>query len=175
MFVSQWLTEEGVPITPPQFTSWLACTANAMYARGWDVIGSFCKTPNLKHWKLSAREQLRQCAQEDIAKGRSNSLNLRLRYSGEIALDCDFYDAILMDKFVTDLSSVQGIRREYFYTCQVAKDGKLFFRYAGRGVNDIPPKRLGSVAYLAGFAGNDVARHTSTKTTKRRLMYFGRL
>ncbi len=158
MYVSQWLTEEGVPITPPQFTSWLACTANAMYARGWDVIGSFCKTPNLRPWKLSAREQLHQWAQEDIAQGRSNSLNLRLRDSGVIALDCDFHDASLMDKFVTDLSSLLGIRRKYFYTCQGAKGGKLFFRYSSRGVNDIPPKRLGPVAYSAGFAGSDIAK-----------------
>lgn len=158
MFVSQWITEEGVPITPPQFTSWLACTANAMYAKGWDVIGSFCKTPNLRPWKMSSRQQLALWAQDDIAAGRSNSLNLRLQGTGVIALDCDFHDASLMDKFVTDLSRMLGIRRQYLFTCKGAKGGKIFFRYSSRGVTDTPPKRLGPVAFTAGWAGIAAAK-----------------
>ncbi len=158
MYVSQWITSQGVPITPVEFTQWLASTAHSMYSRGWDVIGSFCKTPNLRPWKHTTRDQLQQWAQMDIAAGRSNSLNLRLQGTGVIALDCDFHDPSLMNKFVSDLSAMLSIRRQYFYTCKGAKGGKIFFRYSSRGVDDTPPKRIGPIAYSAGFAGVDSAK-----------------
>lgn len=158
MFVSQWLNQSGKPISPAEFHQWLLDTALSMYQKGWTVIGSYCKTPNLHPWKAIDRDQLLQWALEDLHSLRANSLNLRLKDSNVIALDCDFHDPSLMAVFVSELSSLLGLHSRNFYTCKGLKGGKIFFRYSKQTLKDKPPRSLGPVAYSKGFEGSDNAK-----------------
>lgn len=154
MFLDAATGPNGGPITLSYFNGYLLEVGKAMYGRGWTVIGSRFKTPNLHPWKLPSREDLFYWMQQNLMACRANSLNLRLADTKTIALDCDFNDAKLMDSFVAEMQRYLGLPKNALYTCAGKKGGKLFFTFMSTNVADKPPRSLGPVVYTKGHAGD---------------------
>ena len=143
----------GAVISMPEFNSYLADVEQALYDRGWTVIGSVFKASKLHPWKQPPRELIHTWAQQNLKTMRANSLNLRLADNNVLALDCDFNDAALMAEFVARACKLLDMPKDHLFTCAGKKGGKLFFRYISTTPCDRIPQRLGSVVYTRGHAG----------------------
>ncbi len=141
----------GGPCTPANFIKLLSQTENAMYARGWTVIGSVYKASRLHPWKLPNRETIHNWAQADLTSMRANSLNLRLSDTNTIALDCDFTQDDLMPRFLELVQQYLGLSKQDMFMCAGKKGGKLFFRFVPTFAGETPPKSLGPVAFSNGM------------------------
>ncbi len=127
---------------------------DAMFHRGWTVIGSVFKASKLHPWKDPVREQLHKWTQADLIAHRANALNLRLTDNGVIALDCDFNDWVLMSRFMSALQLRLGLQKEQLFTCAGKKGGKIFFRFQSFDGYDQLPRTLGPTVYLKGHVGD---------------------
>lgn len=145
---------DGNPPTMSFFNAYLSTLAQNMFDRGWTVIGSRFKTPNLHPWKNPTRTALLYWAKQDLQMLRANSLNLRLADTQTVALDCDFNDPKLMEVFVSEVSSYLSLSKGSLYTCAGKKGGKLFFRLIKGTLTDKPSRSLGPTVFTLGHAGD---------------------
>ena len=144
----------GAQVDARGMCSSLQAVENAMYHRGWTVIGSVFKASKLHPWKVPAREQLHQWAQQDLCCCRANALNLRLADTNTIALDCDFHDAELMSRFISALQLRLGLHKEQLFTCVGKKGGKIFFCFVPTCSYDPLPRTLGPTVFTQGHLGD---------------------
>lgn len=153
LFLDSFEAPDGGPVSMPYFNGYLWALAQRMYSRGWTVIGSRFKIPNLHPWKANSRSALYFWAKEDLNMMRANSLNLRLADTSTIALDCDFNDPKLMEEFVGEVQAFMSVPKQSLFTCSGKKGGKLFFRFMGSNLEAKPPRQLGPEVYTPGHAG----------------------
>lgn len=153
IFLDSFVRADGSPASPADFNQVLLGGAAIMYERGWTIIGSRFKLPNLHPWKALNRNDLFYYAQSNLATLRANSLNLRLSDTSTIALDCDFNDPELMHKFVDEVMRYLNIPKHRLFTASGKKGGKLFFTYQPSGITDKPPRSLGPTVFIAGHTG----------------------
>lgn len=128
--------------------------AKDLYARGWDVIGSYFKRPNLHPWKGISRETLLNLACQNFASQRANSINLRLQGHEVIALDMDFPDEELTFAFLTSIATTDLCPWQSFYTVQGGKGCKLFFNMQGIRPARVP-NVIGPICYPKDHVGDD--------------------
>lgn len=115
-------------------------TAQALYDRGWTVIGSRFKAPKVKGWNTLERDELLAIADHDfqtrtpvnnpLPDYKANSINLRLSDNKVIALDCDFHSAELTSDFLSHLKAFYA-KDTPLYTCKGSKGCKVFFSFTG--------------------------------------------
>lgn len=152
-YLDSFKRDDGSPASLADVNQLLLKIADTMYRRGWTVIGSRFKLPNLHPWKLATRDDLLYFANNDLLTLQANSLTLRLADSRVIALDCDFNDPGLMHKFVDKVLEHLSLKKEDVYTASGKKGGKLFFTYSPLSNTDKTPRSLGPAVFTAGHAG----------------------
>lgn len=116
------------PLTPREFQCHLVKVATSMFDNGWTVTGSWFKKSCVRPWGQTSREQLFDWTCEDLYLGKANAINLRLRDSFVIAIDCDVYDPNLSAEFFEKLVVLLGLSQEQLFTTVGGKGYKLFFR-----------------------------------------------
>lgn len=156
---------QGLPCTAADLQSYLLLTNQRMHEHGWAVIGSQGKLPNLHPWKECSANDLYSLASANLQRGKANSLTLRLADTGTIALDCDFRDPHLMQRFTEALGCYLGLEPSELFTCHGKKGGKLFFQLL---VQQSPtlhiPRSLGVPVYTQGHASdNDFKQELEVK------------
>lgn len=120
---------QGVrPLTPREFNYCLSNIAQDMYQKGWTVIGSVCKKPALHPWSKTSKEVLLQLTLQDLNIMRANALNVRLKDSNVVALDCDIHNPDFMKVYLSKVMLLFGLRKDQLYTTVGGKGGKIFFR-----------------------------------------------
>ena len=159
------LNAQGQPCTAADLQSYLLLTNQRMHEHGWAVIGSQGKLPNLHPWKECSAHDLYSLATANLQRGKANSLTLRLADTGTVALDCDFRDSHLMQRFTEALGCYLGLVPSELFTCHGKKGGKLFFQLL---VQQSPtlyiPRSLGMPVYTQGHAGdNDFKQELEVK------------
>lgn len=153
LFLDSIKRADGATATPADINRYLLGVASSMYQRGWTIIGSRFKLPNLHPWKAPNRSELFSYAQNNLCSMRANSLNIRLYDTNTIALDCDFNDPRLMSAFVVAVMNYLNLPKQRIFTVSGLKGGKLFFSYHATNSTDGPPRSLGSVVFTQGHAG----------------------
>ena len=58
-------TQASTPVTMKEFLAHVRTLEQSMYERGWTMIGSREKVPNLHKWKDPSREEMHQWAQDN--------------------------------------------------------------------------------------------------------------
>lgn len=119
---------------------------------GWTTYGSIGKTPNLVKRSVKDKVLLDLCASNDLQYGPANSINLNLKASNVIALDCDFHSLDLTRYFIANLVNYMGLSMDRLFTCVGAKGCKIFFRYAYNLSKSKLPTHLGKTAYINQIA-----------------------
>ena len=140
-------TQASTPVTMKEFLAHVRTLEQSMYERGWTMIGSREKVPNLHKWKDPSREEMHQWAQDNLQSAKANALNIRLADTSTIALDCDFNSPELMQAFITVLRAYLFLRPDEIYTCAGKKGAKIFFRYLQVEPDEILPRALGVECY----------------------------
>ena len=137
----------STPVTMQEFLAHVRTLEQSMYERGWTMIGSRNKVPNLHKWKDPSREEMHQWAQDNLQSAIANSLNIRLADTSTIALDCDFNSPELMQAFITVLRAYLFLSPDEIYTCAGKKGAKIFFRYLQVDPDESLPRALGYDCY----------------------------
>ena len=120
------ISMEEAGVTAASLPLALKNVAQGLYSRGFDVIGSRGKLPNLHKWKGVDREQLLEWCMLNLDNGKANSLTLRLDNTQLCAFDLDFPSSDFTDDFIWRINRADLIPQ--LFTTSGKKGCKIFFR-----------------------------------------------
>ena len=120
------ISMEEAGVTAASLPLALKNVAQGLYSRGFDVIGSRGKLPNLHKWKGVDREQLLEWCMLNLDNGKANSLTLRLDNTQLCAFDLDFPSSDFTDDFIRRINRADLVPQ--LFTTSGKKGCKIFFR-----------------------------------------------
>ena len=120
------ISMEEAGVTAASLPLALKNVAQGLYSRGFDVIGSRGKLPNLHKWKGVDRAQLLEWCMLNLDNGKANSLTLRLDNTQLCAFDLDFPSSDFTDDFIWRINRADLIPQ--LFTTSGKKGCKIFFR-----------------------------------------------